>query len=173
MDGGRPRLKKALEPSDAKRTGGNSMHSDFDIDIFLQRPLLAHVATASALGPRESPVWFLWEDQRVWLIGNRRDSFPKRIEADGRSAIGIVDFDLQRGLLQHVGFRGFAAIVPLDHARLYRLLRRYLGDDQASWNQAFRERVIDRLDLMVRFEPASVVARDQSYFSNSASWPRP
>lgn len=140
--------------------------NDFDIDDFLRRPLFAHLATASEDGPRESPVWFLWEDGAIWLIGNGRDSFPKRIQKDGRCAIGIVDFDLQRGFLQHVGLRGVATVVPLDRERLYRLLRRYLGDEETTWNPRFRASVIAGIDLMVRFEPTSIVARDQSYFAN-------
>jgi len=143
------------------------IENGFDIDDFLQRPLFAHLATASEDGPRESPVWFLWEDGAIWLIGNSRDSFPKRIQKDGRCAIGIVDFDLQRGFLQHVGFRGHATVVTLDKERLYRLLRRYLGDDETAWNPWFRANVIDGLDLMVRFEPTAIVARDQSYFANA------
>jgi len=57
----------------------------FDVDGFLQRPLMAHLATASAFGPRESPVWFLWEDEAIWLIGNSRDSF-RRYLGDDRKA---------------------------------------------------------------------------------------
>jgi hypothetical protein len=30
----------------------------FDLETFLARPLIAHLATASADGPRESPAWF-------------------------------------------------------------------------------------------------------------------
>ena len=142
--------------------------ADFDIDTFLARPLMAHLATSSPDGPRDSPVWFLWEQQSVWLIGNSRDSFPRRIARDGRCAIGIVDFDLARGRLHHVGMRGAATVVPLDQDRLHRLLSRYLGDNKARWNPEFRRTVIDRLDLMVRFEPMSIVARDQSYFSRTA-----
>jgi hypothetical protein len=142
-----------------KQTG-----TPFDLDEFLRRPLFAHLATSSEFGPRESPVWFLWEDEAIWLIGNSHDRFPKRIEADPRCAIGIVDFDLRRGLLQHVGMRGTAVAVPLDDDRLYRLLRRYLGDDRSAWDQWFKEQVIDGLDLMVRFVPGTVVANDQSYF---------
>jgi hypothetical protein len=138
---------------------------DVDVDAFLARPLMAHLATASPEGPRESPVWFLWEDGAVWLVGNRTDSFPRRIRDDGRCAIGVVDLDLDRGLLHHVGMRGNAVVVPLDDERLHRLLGRYLGADPTAWNPAFRRSVIDHLDLMVRFEPTSVVARDQSYFA--------
>lgn len=142
------------------------MEETVDVDKFLRRPLMAHLATASEDGPRDSPVWFLWEEGAVWLIGNHRDSFPKRIKRDGRCAIGIVDFDVQRGLLQHVSMRGSATVVPIDMARMHRLLARYLGDDKRSWNQWFREQVINHLDLMVRFKPESIMARDQSYFAS-------
>jgi len=139
---------------------------DFEIDEFLARPLFAHLATASEDGARESPVWFLWEDEAVWFIGNERDSFPQRIRKDGRCAVGIVDFDLKKGFLRHVGMRGNAEVVPLDKERLYRLLRRYLGGDETKWNPRFRAAVIEGLDLMVKFTPTSIVARDQSYFAN-------
>jgi Pyridoxamine 5'-phosphate oxidase len=136
-----------------------------DVDQVLAKPLMAHLATGSPDGARHSPVWFLWEDGAVWLIGNHRDGFPRRIQQDGRCAIGVVDFDLLRGKLVHVGMRGAAEVVALDRPRLYRLLSRYLGSDRGEWNADFRRRVIDHLDLMVRFLPSSVVARDQSYFA--------
>ncbi len=139
---------------------------DFDVDAFLERPLMAHLATTSNEGPRESPVWFLWERGALWLVGNDRDSFPKRIRLEPRCAVGIVEFDLERGVLRHVGIRGTGAVEPLDPELLYRLLSRYLGPEQAAWNPRFRVAVIDWLTLMVRLEPTSVVARDQSYFSN-------
>lgn len=141
---------------------------DFDIDSFLQKPLFAHLATASDGAPRESPVWFLWEAGALWLVGKNRDSFAKRLRAEPRCAVGIVEFELQLGLLRHVGIRGTGSIEALDRERLHRLLSRYLGADEAAWNQSFRSTVIDRLELMVRIEPTSVVARDQSYFSNVA-----
>src|SRR4051812_2315254 len=93
----------------------------------LARPLFAHLATASAAGPRESPVWFLWEDESVWITGNyRTDTFPSRIELDGRCAIGIVDFDRMTGVVQHLGFRGRARLEPHDAEKVKRLLARYL-----------------------------------------------
>ena len=77
--------------------------NEFDLDEFLAQPLVAHLATASAQGPRESPLWFLWEEQCIWLTGTTRDSFPKRIANDCRAAIGFVDFALEAGVLRHVG----------------------------------------------------------------------
>jgi len=149
------------------------MDRDFDVDSFLQRPLFAHLSTMSDAGPRESPVWFLWEAGALWFVGSHRDSFPKRVRREPRCAVGIVEFDLPRGILRHVGMRGNGAVEELDRARLRRLLSRYLGLDEAAWNPHFRARVIDRLDLMVRFKPVSVVARDQSYFSNAPLDPSP
>jgi nitroimidazol reductase NimA-like FMN-containing flavoprotein (pyridoxamine 5'-phosphate oxidase superfamily) len=144
------------------------MELDFDIDAFLQKPLFAHLATVCESGPRESPVWFLWEKGALWLVGNNCDSFPKRIRAEPRCAVGMVEFDLARGLLRHVGIRGIGTIEPLDRPRLHRLLSRYLGADETTWNKRFREAVVDELDLMVRIDPTSIVARDQSYFSNAS-----
>jgi Pyridoxamine 5'-phosphate oxidase len=140
------------------------MDHDFDIDKFLTQPLMAHLATMSPHGARESPVWFLWEDANLWLVGNSHDSFPRRLRQDPRCAIGIVEFDLASGVLLHVGIRGVAEVLPLERERSRRLISRYLGDDETRWDSSFREDVIDRLDLMVRIIPEAIVARDQSYY---------
>ncbi len=148
---------------------------NFDVDVtasrrllnqVLSRPLFAHLATASEHGPRESPVWFLWEEEALWMIGNyRTDSFPKRIERDPRCAIGIVDFDIVTGFVQHVGFRGRARLEPHDEARVKRLLRRYMGEEQ-RWDPRFLAVLGDRDWMFVRFEPETAVVRDQSYQVN-------
>jgi hypothetical protein len=130
----------------------------------LSRPLFAHLATDSELGVRESPVWFLWEDEALWIIGNyETDTFPKRIELEPRCAIGIVDFDLLTGLVQHVGFRGRATVHPHDESRAKRLLSRYLGENQEQWDKRFVEVLGDANFVFVRFEPETAVVRDQSY----------
>jgi hypothetical protein len=130
----------------------------------LMRPLFAHLATASANGPRESPVWFLWEDEALWIIGNyRTDSFPSRIEEEPLCAVGIVDFDHASGLVQHLGFRSRARLRPHDGPRMRRLLSRYLGQDAARWDERFVEILDDADFIFVRFEPETAVIRDQSY----------
>lgn len=129
----------------------------------LSLPLFAHLATDSEEGPRESPVWFLWEADALWIIGNREtDSFPKRIEREPRCAIGIVNFDVSTGLVQHVGFRGRARLVPHDAERMKRLLSRYMGE-QDEWDSRFVEILDDTDYIFIRFEPETVVVRDQSY----------
>lgn len=129
----------------------------------LSRPLFAHLATASREGPRESPVWFLWEEGALWVIGNyRTDTFPKRVEREPRCAVGIVDFDPATGLVQHVGLRGRARLSPHDPARMERLLGRYMGARDA-WDARFVEILDDEDYIFVRFEPETAVVRDQSY----------
>ncbi|MGI8997704.1 MAG: pyridoxamine 5'-phosphate oxidase family protein [Pyrinomonadaceae bacterium] len=137
------------------------------LDQVLSRPLFAHLATASEQGPRESPVWFLWEEAALWIIGNQRtDIFPKRIEREPRCAIGIVDFDIATGFVQHVGFRGRARLEPHDEERMKRLLRRYLGEQEQRWDPRFLAVLGDRNWVFVRFEPETAVVRDQSYQVN-------
>jgi Pyridoxamine 5'-phosphate oxidase len=140
-----------------------------DLEEFLARPLFAHLATASEDGPRDSPVWFSWEDQVVWIMGSRvTDSFPARLEADARCAIGIVDFDRSSGLVQHVGMRGHATVVPFDADRARRLLTRYIGPDDSVWDARFRATVCDPASeqaALVRFVPDTVVARDISFMA--------
>jgi nitroimidazol reductase NimA-like FMN-containing flavoprotein (pyridoxamine 5'-phosphate oxidase superfamily) len=138
-----------------------------ELDEFLSRPLFAHLATAGELGPRESPVWFLWDESRVWVIGSRAtDTFPERIEREPRCAIGIVDFDRLTGLVQHVGLRGRASIEAFDAQRAGRLLARYLGPNEPGWDARFLATLEDpdaKQAVLVRFTPETIVARDVSY----------
>ena len=149
------------------RTGS---HFDLDeesatrlMNDVLNRPLFAHLATASEYGPRESPVWFLWEDDAIWIIGNKEtDSFPSRISAEPRCALGIVDFDVSKGVVQHVGIRGRATLESHDRGRMERIFSRYMGD-LSDWDSRFI-RILDDPDyIFVRLEPNTVVVRDQSY----------
>jgi hypothetical protein len=134
------------------------------MEDLLARPLFAHLATASDQGPRESPVWFLWEENALWIIGNyRTDTFPTRIEREPLCAIGIVDFDRSTGLVRHVGFRGRACLEPHDEERMKRLLGRYLGRDMSRWDQRFVKILDDADFIFVRFAPETAVVRDQSY----------
>lgn len=148
---------------EGKRSG------NIDLEKFLARPLFAHLATASENGPRDSPVWFLWEEGALWVIAVlSENTFHERIRRDPRCAVGIVDFDRESGLVQHVGFRGKATLQPWNVERAKRLLARYLGEDETKWH---RERFLEGLDdpnnqLFVKFEPETVVVRDQSYRSS-------
>lgn len=137
---------------------------DFDPLIVLSKPVMAHLATASPDGPRDSPVWFLWEDEAAWLFGYGQDSFPKRLSAEPRCALGIVDFNLERGVLRHVGIRGRASLLPIDADRLKRFVGRYLGPNEDAWNRWFVDNVVSPIDIMIRVDPETIVAKDVSHF---------
>jgi hypothetical protein len=141
----------------------NIIEQDFDIEEFLNRPLFAHLAALGEAGPCETPVWFSWEDGALWIIATSKGSFARRLLKDERAAIGIVDFDLKRGFLQHLGMRGVATVLPMAVDRRTRLVTRYLGNE-ATWNSWFKANVVERQDVLVKFVPDTVFARDQSYF---------
>jgi hypothetical protein len=134
----------------------------FDLDEFLARPLFAHLAHASAHGPRESPVWFHWDGMSVWIIGG--ESFPANLRRDPRCAVGIVDFEVTTGRCHHVGMRGTAEVLPFDPSVARAVFRKYMGPDEGDWDRRFDD-VFDgsaKLEL-IRFTPDTVVIRDQSY----------
>lgn len=136
---------------------------DASLDTFLEQPLFCFLSTVSLEGePRVSPLWYLWEDEQIWMIGDTEKTYRKRIEHHPRTAIAVVDFDVGSGLVHHVGMRGTAEIVPLERDRVYRLLRRYVGDDKDEWDSQFVGLDPERWRF-IRFEPETVVARDQSF----------
>jgi hypothetical protein len=137
-----------------------------ELDAFLDRPLFCFLAQSPAAGPRVSPLWFLWEDESLWIIARLPGrSYPDRVREDPRAAVGVVDFDPAEGGVYHVGIRGQASLEPFDRDRADRLLEPYLGADQSEWDPMFRDLDPEEYRLL-RVEPETVVARDQSYQSS-------
>ena len=134
----------------------------FDLDEFLSRPLYAHLAHASDKGPCESPVWFHWDGQAIWIIGGT--TFPANLKRQPACALGIVDWDPATGRSQHVGIRGRAEVLPYDCAMARTIFRRYFGPDESDWDHRFDDVFTEESGLeMVRIIPETVVMRDQSY----------
>jgi len=137
---------------------------DFNIDLVLEKPLMAHLSTVANGEPRDSPVWFVSEQTSLWIFGTEKDSFIKRLEREPRCAVGVVDFDLQKGILKHVGIRGIAEIHPMDQMRLRRFVSKYLGENSDGWNKWFMANIVDPLNVMVQIVPTSIAAKDVSFF---------
>jgi hypothetical protein len=136
--------------------------SIFDLEEFLSRPLFAHLATAGETGPRHSPVWFHWDGQYVWIIGGL--TFPKNIAMQPACALGIVDFSCATGLVHHVGMRGKAAILPFDSLTVQTIYGKYFGNAPEDWDKRFESSWNGKHPVpLIRFEPETVVIRDQSY----------
>lgn len=133
------------------------------LETFLERPLFCFLGSHVEAGPRVTPLWFLWEDDALWIIANYGEkTYPHRVEVDSRVDVAIVDFEPDTGLVQHVGMRGHARIESFDLDRAERLLAGYLGEDRSRWDPKFTGPWDDRWRL-IRVEPETVVARDQSY----------
>lgn len=133
------------------------------LDEFLDRPLFCFFAQSSDTGPRLSPLWFLWEEGAVWNVARLSDrTYPERVRQYPQSALAVVDFDPATGRVEHVGMRGEATLEPYDTARADRLFENYLGEQKSEWPDMFLDFDTDEYRL-IKFNPETVVARDQSY----------
>lgn len=100
----------------------------------------------------------------VWIMGNpRENSFQDRIAKDPRCAVGVVYFDVENGIVQHVGFRGRAESKPFDGKTARQLFSKYLGEKEESWDARFEESLEAPDAFLVKFTPETAVVRDQSY----------
>jgi uncharacterized pyridoxamine 5'-phosphate oxidase family protein len=137
-----------------------------DLDRVLAKPLVAHLATVEKDLPRDSPVWFLWENEKLWIIGTAADSFPGRILNNPNCAVGIADFHSATGQFIHIGFRGRAEVKQFDQSLAEKLIARYLGPNAETWDPRFQH--LDDSNVLLCFTPETVVVRDQSYRLPSA-----
>jgi hypothetical protein len=149
----------------------------FDPDLVLAMPLMANLATVSKDGPRNAPVWFLWEDAALWMPGSVNGSSVRRLSEDPRCAVEIVHYDNAGGILAHLGLRGEASVEPMNPGRFRRLLAKYLGPDESSWNHWFIDTVAQIDDpggRFIRLAPRSVFTNNVSYFRTGPdlAWPR-
>ncbi|MCC5987721.1 MAG: pyridoxamine 5'-phosphate oxidase family protein [Pararhodobacter sp.] len=154
------------------------MPTPFDPEAVLRLPLMANLATMSPEGPRNSPVWFHWEDGALWMPGNATGSPVRRLGQDSRCAVEIVHYDNCAGVLAHLGLRGRAAIHPMCPELFRRLLARYLGPDSDEWNPWFIDQIarIDDPDgRLIELVPESVFTNNVSYFRTGPelAWPEP
>ncbi|MET8685414.1 pyridoxamine 5'-phosphate oxidase family protein [Streptomyces sp. NPDC004732] len=138
--------------------------SRFDVDAFLQQPLIAHIATG---GPTVRPVWFLWDEGAFWILTGPWTRLFVRVKEDPNVALVVDECDLATGRVRQVIARGQAELVPFDVPRGRRKLARYLGADEALWDERFVRYLHDdpgeRGTTWLRLMPASLTATDLSY----------
>ena len=143
------------------------MPTPFDPELVLSKPLMANLATTSADGPCNAPVWFQWEDGTLSMLGGKDNSSVRRIQKDPRIAVEIVDYDNAAGKLLHLGVRGTATTTPMDPALFKRLLAKYLDPDPAKWNPWFIDTVAkidDPNGRLIRLKPDSIFTNNVSFF---------
>ncbi|HLN15956.1 MAG TPA: pyridoxamine 5'-phosphate oxidase family protein [Acidimicrobiales bacterium] len=134
---------------------------DFDHDAFLARPLTARLATAR---PAVRPVWYLWEEERFWILVGPWNHVPADVAADPRVALVVDTCDLVTGECRQVVCRGEGELVPYEQARARRKLERYLGPDPGRWDERFRLYLSDAPDAqLLRITSTFLTARDLSF----------
>lgn len=152
------------------------MMQAFDPNAVLTLPLMANLATVAEDGaPRNAPVWFIWEDDTLWMLGEENGSTVRRLEREPRCAVEIVHFDNDAGILLHCGLRGSASIEANSPALFRRLLHKYLGA-QEGWNDWFIKTIAqieEPSGRMIKLVPDSIFTNNVSFFRTGPemAWP--
>jgi hypothetical protein len=134
---------------------------DFDVDQFLARPLTARLATAR---PAVRPVWYLWEEEKFWILTGPWSEVPSEVLADPRVALVIDTCDLATGECLQVVTRGRGDVSPFDADRGRRKLERYLGPDLNGWDDRFRQYLSDEPEARwLTVTPTWLAAKDLSF----------
>ncbi len=152
------------------------MGRPFDPELVLALPLMANLATISPEGPRNAPVWFIWERDALWMLGHAAGSSVRRLDRDPRCAVEIVHYDNAEGILAHLGLRGRATVEPMAPPLFRRLLAKYLDADPGRWNRWFVD-IVARPDdpdgRLIRLAPETILTNNVSYFRTGPllAWP--
>jgi hypothetical protein len=97
------------------------------------------------------------------------------VREDPAVALVVDECDLSTGRVGQVIARGTAEVLAFDVPRGRRKLARYLGGDEARWDQRFRRYLRDdpaeNGTAWLRLRPSSLVARDLSYTALPSAWP--
>jgi len=114
---------------------GPCPQAPFAVDTFLAQPLVARLATH---GLALQPVWYLWEDEKFWVITGPWSALERRLTADSAFTLVVDTCDPGTGRVRQVLARGHGTVTAFDAARGRRKLSRYLGPDEEHWDTRFR-----------------------------------
>ena len=136
--------------------------TDAEIDVFLQQPLHAILATHASEGPPQlSPVWFLYEDGRLSTCIASGSAKHKNLKR--RPGVSFC-IDGGRGDVRTVMLYGTAELRPSDdeatEATRWRIIRHYHEREEDA--QSYYESVRDRPHVLLVLEPERVVSQDFS-----------
>lgn len=105
------------------------------MDRFLERPLIARLATSDHDRPRVLPMWFWWDGQDVWMETSPTFANYRVLRRNPNAALSI-DEALSGLAMRAVVMRGRVEIVdgPLDEvmATVRRIHDRYLSPEERA-----------------------------------------
>ncbi len=98
-------------PGERKQRRGNRIAMDkAELDTFLSGERMCRMATISAAGPHNSPLWFVWDGSAIWIHSIVKSQRWTDIQKDPRVAI-VVDGGHDFVELRGVELHGSAEIV--------------------------------------------------------------
>ena len=123
--------------------------SQAEIDAFLHGDRHAILATNSPSGaPQLTPVWFLYEDGRLYVSAQADTVKVRNLHRDPRASLCV---DGGRGDVRYVVMTGTAALIEPGQPFQEEMRRRIIGKYHAS------EEAADRYYASVRHHPAVLI----------------
>jgi len=141
------------------------------IDDFLQRPLIAKIATVRPDGsPYVVPVIYSWDGRYIYVIGRKRSAWIEYLRREPRVTVLIDDPNPPH---PRVLIEGIAEIVGTDWIELgKKMLEKYMGKELS---QKYLEGTIDQPRWLIRITPnkfTSWIVSEEDAASRRAWHPR-
>jgi nitroimidazol reductase NimA-like FMN-containing flavoprotein (pyridoxamine 5'-phosphate oxidase superfamily) len=131
------------------------------MDLFLDRPLIARLATSENDHPRVVPMWFWWDGADIWMETSPTFANPRILRSNPHAAV-TVDEAVSGFALRAVVMRGRVEIIegPSDQvmATVRKIYARYLSADEQT-SEAGRAMLLGG-HVLLRFIPERTISWD-------------